>query len=79
MQSSKCDERIESFASPPYFITLLNFKCGGGGGPKRGIFRGGEGWPFEFSSRGLRLRVMSKLSVILLLIGLSEQNYCSHR
>ena len=28
MQSSECDERIESFASPPYFITLLNFKCG---------------------------------------------------
>ena len=27
MQSSECDERIESFASPPYFITLLNFKC----------------------------------------------------
>ena len=27
MQSRKCDERIESFASPPYFITLLNFKC----------------------------------------------------
>ena len=27
MQSSKCDERIGSFASPPYFITLLNFKC----------------------------------------------------
>ena len=26
MQSSECDERIESFASPPYFITLLNFK-----------------------------------------------------
>ena len=28
MKSSECDERIESFASPPYFITLLNFKCG---------------------------------------------------
>ena len=28
MQSSECDERIESFASPPYFITLLNLKCG---------------------------------------------------
>ena len=41
---------------------------------KRGIFRGGEGWPFEFFSRGLQLRVMRKLSVILLLIGLSEQN-----
>ena len=27
MQSSECDERIGSFASPPYFITLLNFKC----------------------------------------------------
>ena len=27
MQSSEYDERIESFASPPYFITLLNFKC----------------------------------------------------
>ena len=27
VQSSECDERIESFASPPYFITLLNFKC----------------------------------------------------
>ena len=27
MQSSKCDERIESFASLPYFITLLNLKC----------------------------------------------------
>ena len=27
MQSSECDKRIESFASPPYFITLLNFKC----------------------------------------------------
>ena len=27
MQSSKCDERIESFASPPYFVTLLNLKC----------------------------------------------------
>ena len=27
MQSSKCDERIDSFASPPYIITLLNFKC----------------------------------------------------
>ena len=27
VQSSKCDERIESFASPPYIITLLNFKC----------------------------------------------------
>ena len=25
MQSSGCDERIESFASLPYFITLLNF------------------------------------------------------
>ena len=25
VQSSECDERIESFASPPYFITLLNF------------------------------------------------------
>ena len=24
VQSSECDERIESFASPPYFITLLN-------------------------------------------------------
>ena len=24
MQSSEYDERIESFASPPYFITLLN-------------------------------------------------------
>ena len=23
-QRSECDERIESFASPPYFITLLN-------------------------------------------------------
>ena len=28
MQRSECDERIESFASPPYFITLLNLKCG---------------------------------------------------
>ena len=28
MQSSECDERIESFASPPYFITLLNLNCG---------------------------------------------------
>ena len=27
MQSSECDERIESFTSPPYFNTLLNFKC----------------------------------------------------
>ena len=27
MQSSECDERIESFASPPYFITLLQLKC----------------------------------------------------
>ena len=27
-KSSECDERIESFASPPYFITLLNLKCG---------------------------------------------------
>ena len=27
MQNSECDERIESFASPPYFITLPNFKC----------------------------------------------------
>ena len=27
MQSSKCDERIGSFACPPYFITLLIFKC----------------------------------------------------
>ena len=27
MQSSKCDERIESFASPPYFVTLLNLNC----------------------------------------------------
>ena len=27
MQSSECDERIESFASPTYFITLLNVKC----------------------------------------------------
>ena len=27
MQRSECDERIESFASLPYFITLLNFKC----------------------------------------------------
>ena len=27
VQSSKCDERIESFASPPYIISLLNFKC----------------------------------------------------
>ena len=27
MQRSECDERIEGFASPPYFITLLNFKC----------------------------------------------------
>ena len=27
VQSSECDERINSFASPPYFITLLNFKC----------------------------------------------------
>ena len=27
MQRSECDERIESFASPPYFITVLNFKC----------------------------------------------------
>ena len=27
MQRSECDERIESFATPPYFITLLNFKC----------------------------------------------------
>ena len=27
MQSSECDERIESFASPPYCITLFNFKC----------------------------------------------------
>ena len=26
MQRSECDERIESFASPPYFITLLHFK-----------------------------------------------------
>ena len=25
VQRSECDERIESFASPPYFITLLNF------------------------------------------------------
>ena len=28
MQSSECDERIESFTSPPYFITPLNLKCG---------------------------------------------------
>ena len=27
VKSSECDERIESFATPPYFITLLNFKC----------------------------------------------------
>ena len=27
MQSRECDERIESFASPPYFITLLQLKC----------------------------------------------------
>ena len=27
MKRSECDERIESFATPPYFITLLNFKC----------------------------------------------------
>ena len=26
-QISECDERIRSFASPPYFITLVNFKC----------------------------------------------------
>ena len=25
VQSSECDQRIGSFASPPYFITLLNF------------------------------------------------------
>ena len=28
MQSNECDERIVSFASPPYFITLLNLNCG---------------------------------------------------
>ena len=28
MQSSECDKRIKSFTRPPYFITLLNFKCG---------------------------------------------------
>ena len=27
MQRNECDERIESFASPPYFITLLQLKC----------------------------------------------------
>ena len=27
MQSSERDERIESFANLPYFITLLNYKC----------------------------------------------------
>ena len=27
VQSSECYERIESFASPPYFFTLLKFKC----------------------------------------------------
>ena len=27
MQGSECDEKIESFASPPYFITLLYLKC----------------------------------------------------
>ena len=27
MQRSEYEERIESFASPPYFITVLNFKC----------------------------------------------------
>ena len=28
VQSSECDERIESFTTPPYFITVLNLKCG---------------------------------------------------
>ena len=27
MQSRECDERIESFASLPYFITVLQLKC----------------------------------------------------
>ena len=28
MHSSECDERMESFASPPSIITPLNLKCG---------------------------------------------------
>ena len=43
-----------------------------GGGPKGDNFQGGTGWPFEPFFRGLPVKLISKLSVMLLLIGVSN-------
>ena len=37
-----------------------------GGGPKGDNFQGGTGWPFEPFFRGLPVKLISKLSVMLL-------------
>ena len=43
-----------------------------GGGPKGDNFQAGAGWPFEPFFRGLPVKLISKLSVMLLLIGVSN-------
>ena len=51
-----------------------------GGVQKMAISEGRWVWPLESFFRGLQVRLMSKLSVILLLIGVSIQskNFCFH-
>ena len=39
-----------------------------GGGPKGDNFQGGTGWPFEPFFRGLLVKLISKLSVMLLML-----------
>ena len=61
-------------------ILTPNGNSGGGGVQKMAISEGRWGWPLESFFRGLQVRLMSKLSVILLLIVVSIQskNFCFH-
>lgn len=52
-------------------------KFWGKGGLNRDNFRGGGGWPLKSLFLGLRVRLMSKLSVSLLLINISKEKLFS--
>ena len=66
-------QKISIPPPPPSSCNGGQRKFRGEGGSKRWQFPSGCGWPLESFFRGLRVRLMSKLSVILLLIGVSKQ------
>ena len=75
-----CSSRKYQYLSPPPpppHEGQRKFRGNGGGEgrgcPEGGNFRGVGRWPLESFFWGLRVRLMSKLSVIWLLIGVSKQ------